>query len=37
MHHARHTRLGKAISSVTDLGVQRLRKLDRILQNMLNK
>jgi hypothetical protein len=30
-------RLGKAISSVTDLGVQRLRKLDRILQTMLNK
>lgn len=30
-------RLGKAISSVTELGVQRLRKLDRILQGMLNK
>jgi len=30
-------RLGKAISSTTELGVQRLRKLDRILQNMLNK
>ena len=30
-------RLGKAISSTTDLGVQRLRKLDRILQGMLNK
>jgi len=30
-------RLGKPISSVSDLGVQGLRKLDRILQSMLNQ